>query len=52
MNMMTGTIMMVAATLLAGVLCANGADVASAKVEGKFYRDWPLFSAQLHEVLK
>jgi hypothetical protein len=52
MNMMTGTIMMVAATLLAGVLCANGADVASAKVEGKFYKDWPLFSAQLHEVLK
>ena len=52
MNMMTVTKMMVAATLLAGVLSASGADVASAKFESKFYKDWPLFSAQLHEDLK
>ena len=52
MNMMTVTKMMVDATLLTGVLSANGADVASAQVEGKFYKDWPLFLAQLHEDLK
>ena len=49
MNMMTGTIMMVAATLLAGVLSASGAAVTPDKFESKYYKDWPLFSTYARE---
>ena len=44
MNMMTVTKMMMAATWLAGVLSASGANVTSAKLESKYYKEPPLFS--------
>jgi hypothetical protein len=49
MNM---TKMMMAATLLAGVLSANGQNLTGAKYESQFYKDWPLFSTCAKETVE
>ncbi|MCX6879432.1 MAG: DUF6288 domain-containing protein [Verrucomicrobia bacterium] len=52
MMTMKKMMMMMVATLLAGVLSASGAEVTSDKFESKYYKDLPLFSTAASETVE